>query len=123
LDIEIKWHHYKEDGYVINVKGILDFETRDHFKLTVRDYLESNQEYLTNNSKLILDLGEISYMDVAGFGSLNWLRNRLAVLNAKVEFHVIISPEIERIFEIARAQKTMNVYGSLQDAYCAIFST
>lgn len=120
LSIKIDCHKNKEGICVINVEGILDAHTTNRFKLDVDEHLRDNKQYLATGSELVLDLGEVNFMDASGYGVLAWLKNRLIVLNAEARLHVIISSSIARIFEIAQAHRFMGVYQSLPEAYSAI---
>lgn len=81
-----------EDATIIRCTGRLTAETSPHLKTEVK-------ALLPNKRRLILDLGELGYMDSSGLGTLVGLY--ISAKSAKCEFHLLnLSPRMRELLSM-----------------------
>ena len=84
--------HAREDATVIRCTGRLTAETSLHLKTEVK-------ALLPNKRRLILDLGELTYMDSSGLGALVALY--ISAKTAKCEFQLLnLSPRMRELLSM-----------------------
>ncbi len=90
--------------------GTLDIESADDFRQTFARALESGV------TQLFVDLGEVSYIDSTGLGSLMQLYREAKSRGGKTWFYGM-TPPVQEIFSLTRLDKIVALYGTRREAF------
>ncbi len=90
--------------------GNLDIEVADDFKHTFVQMLESDI------AQFFVNLGEVSYVDSSGLGSLMQLYRETKTRGGRTWFYGL-TPPVQDIFSLTRLDKAIDLYETRQDAF------
>jgi len=94
---------------VLDVAGEIDVYTAPQFKEAVNTVIAAGQKHL------IIDMGDVTYMDSSGFGALLSATRRLRPEGGTINL-VKCNASIDRILRITRLNTVFATYDSLDDA-------
>lgn len=109
MDIEVT-----RSGEITTVapKGDLDMASADRLKRTLADLIAGGQ------SRLVVDLGAVSYIDSSGMGTLVAAMKYARGAGGDVRL-CALQEDVRAIFELTRLSKAMAVHASRQEALAA----
>jgi anti-sigma B factor antagonist len=98
---------------VIDLKGEVDVYTAPKFKTALIELIDQG------NYHVVVNLGSVQYMDSAGLGALVSGLKRVREHNGSIN---LVSPTVpvQRVLDITRLSKILNIYSSEQQALDAI---
>lgn len=97
---------------VLDVAGEIDVYTAPKFKEAVNDIIATGQKHL------IIDMGDVTYMDSSGFGTLLSATRRLRPLGGTINL-VKCNNAIDRILKITRLNTVFATFDTVDDALSA----
>ena len=98
---------------ILNVAGEIDVYTAPQFKEAVDGIIAGGQKHL------IIEMGDVTYMDSSGFGTLLSATKRLKPKGGTVNL-VKCNSAIDRILRITRLNQIFATYDNLDEAIQAI---
>ncbi|MBI3628299.1 MAG: STAS domain-containing protein [Candidatus Rokubacteria bacterium] len=90
-------------------KGDLDMGTADQMKRTLTELIEKGQ------SKLVMDLTDVAYVDSSGLGALVAAMKRARAVGGNLKL-CGLQEDVRSIFEMTRLIKVMAVHSDRQEA-------
>ncbi len=98
---------------VIDLKGEVDVYTAPKFKTAMIDLIDEG------NYNVVVNLTNVQYMDSAGLGALVSGLKRVREHNGTIN---LVSPTVpvQRVLDITRLSKILNIYSSEQQALQSI---
>ncbi len=97
---------------VVAPDGDLDMAVADQFRRTLTDLIDRKQ------TRLLLDLGEVAYIDSSGLGALVAALKHCRSLGGDIRL-CGLQPDVRAIFEMTRLVKILEIYGSRREALAA----
>jgi len=94
---------------ILNVAGEIDVYTAPQFKEAVDGIIAAGQKHL------IIEMGDVTYMDSSGFGTLLSATRRLRPQGGTINL-VNCNTSIDRILRITRLNMVFATHDSLDDA-------
>ena len=94
---------------ILDVAGEIDVYTAPQFKEAVNGIMAAGQKHL------IIDMGNVTYMDSSGFGTLLSATRRLRPQGGTINL-VRCNASIDRILRITRLDTVFATYDNLDDA-------
>lgn len=94
---------------ILDVTGEIDVYTAPQFKEAVNSIIAAGQKHL------IIDMGDVTYMDSSGFGTLLSATRRLRPQGGTINL-VRCNTAIDRILRITRLNTVFAMFDSVDDA-------
>lgn len=94
---------------ILDVAGEIDVYTAPQFREAVNQVISGGQKHL------IIDMGDVTYMDSSGFGTLLSATRRLRPQGGTINL-VKCNTAIDRILRITRLNTVFATYESVEDA-------
>lgn len=94
---------------ILDVTGEIDVYTAPQFKEAVNGIIAAGQKHL------IIDMGDVTYMDSSGFGTLLSATRRLRPQGGTINL-VRCNTAIDRILRITRLNTVFAMFDSVDDA-------
>lgn len=94
---------------ILDVAGEIDVYTAPQFKEAVNEVIAGGQKHL------IIDMGDVTYMDSSGFGTLLSATRRLRPQGGTINL-VKCNTAIDRILRITRLNTVFATYDNVEDA-------
>jgi len=113
--LELNVRRAAGDVPVIDLRGEVDVYTAPKFKTAMIDLIDQG------SYNVIVNLSNVQYMDSAGLGALVSGLKRVREHNGTIN---LVSPTVpvQRVLDITRLSKILNIYSSEQQAVDAISS-
>ena len=92
---------------VATLSGDMDF--------TAKERLHASLAALLDTERALVDLSAVPYMDSSALSELVWLRRERASVGRSAP-RIVLSPQLERIFEVAGLAGVFPLFSSLQAA-------
>jgi anti-sigma B factor antagonist len=106
MDIEVS----QSSGVTLVIpKGDLDMGTADQVKRTLTELIEKGQ------SKLVMDLGDVAYIDSSGLGALVAAMKQARAVGGNLKL-CSLQEDVRSIFEMTRLIKVIAVHSDRQEA-------
>lgn len=97
-----------DDKLIVNVDGRLTADCAALFKNKLTDYAKTN-------SKTILDLTKMEYIDSTGLGAIVFILQKLADQNGSLKLAALqAKPKV--VFDITKAYKIFNIFDTVENA-------
>lgn len=98
------------DGFkVLNVAGEIDVYTAPQFKEAINQIINAGQK------DLVVNMGQVTYMDSSGFGTLLSATKRLRPEGGSVNL-VACNSAIDRMLRITRLNTVFGTYQTVEEA-------
>jgi anti-sigma B factor antagonist len=94
---------------VVMPRGDLDMAAADQMKRTLTELVDKGQ------SKLLMDLGDVSYIDSSGMGALVAAMKHARSRGGDLRL-CALQDDVRAIFELTRLIKAVTVHGTRQEA-------
>ena len=101
--------------YVVDVKGDMDLYNSYKLKDLIKKMIESNVK------KIIINLGDVSYIDSSGIGALIHIYSTVKKMNYDIVF-VNIHGSVKKVIELTKLTSYFPIVGSIEDAFKAVSS-
>ena len=81
----------------------------------VIDFREAVMGLLKEGDKVVLDLGNVNFMDSSGLGAIVALRRRLSRSEGDLRL-ANITPQVRTVFELTRLHQAFEIYDTVEEA-------
>lgn len=105
-------HHVEQDVTVVKVTGEIDVFSSPRLREMLLDVIENGAD------DLVVDLGEVTFLDSTGLGVLVGIYHRLRARSGSMTF-VGANERVRRVFHITQLTKIFELYDSLDEAIAA----
>ena len=109
MDIEVT---DSADITVISPRGDLGMGTADEMKRTLTKLVDDGSR------KLLVDLGEVGYVDSSGLGALVASLKHVRIAGGDLRL-CALQEDVRAIFEMTRLNKAVTIHGTRLEALCA----
>ena len=113
--LEIEVEKTTDDIPIVRIKGEIDLHTCSSFREALRDLIDQK------NYDLIIDLGDVPYLDSAALGVLVDAVRRVREYDGVI-YLVATTPFVRRAFEITRLVKIFQLHDTNETALANIRS-
>ncbi|GLW63794.1 anti-sigma-B factor antagonist [Actinomadura rubrobrunea] len=105
-------HRVEKDLTIVTIRGEIDVFTSPRLRETLLDIIDEGRLHL------IIDLGEVTFLDSTGLGVLVGIYHRLRGRDGSMAF-VGVNDRVRRVFHITQLTKIFVLHRTLDEAIAA----
>jgi anti-sigma B factor antagonist len=105
-------HRAEKDLTVVTISGEIDVFTSPRLREELLDIIEGGSPHL------VIDLGEVTFLDSTGLGVLVGIYHRLRARDGSMSF-VGVNDRVRRVFHVTQLTKIFVLHNSLEEALAA----
>lgn len=105
-------HRAEKDVTVVTVTGEIDVFSSPRLREMLLDVIDNGADHL------VVDLGEVTFLDSTGLGVLVGIYHRLRARSGSMTF-VGANDRVRRVFHVTQLTKIFELHDSLEDAVAA----
>lgn len=105
-------HRVEQDFTVVKISGEIDVFTSPRLREMMLGIIDDGGLHL------IVDLGEVTFLDSTGLGVLVGVYHRLRARDGSMSF-MGVNDRVRRVFHVTQLTKIFVLHGSLEDAIAA----
>jgi anti-sigma B factor antagonist len=105
-------HRVEQDVTVVEVTGEIDVFSSPRLREMLLDVIDNGSD------QLVVDLGEVTFLDSTGLGVLVGIYHRLRARNGSMTF-VGANDRVRRVFHVTQLTKIFELHDTLDEALAA----
>ncbi|TDC87450.1 STAS domain-containing protein [Actinomadura sp. 7K507] len=105
-------HRVEKGLTVVKISGEIDVFTSPRLREALLDIIDNGGAYL------VIDLGEVTFLDSTGLGVLVGIYHRLRARDGSMSF-MGVNDRVRRVFHVTQLTKIFVLHHSLEDAIAA----